>query len=77
MEEVNGHNGNRISQIVIEVCKKIVKEHGMDSGLVQEIISSLKGSKGVSSVSSERVDTGGKKRRRVDERSVERHMKDE
>ena len=40
--EVDGHGGNRISTKIIEQCKRIAKDNGMDPKVVQEIITSTK-----------------------------------
>lgn len=43
--QVDNHGGNRISQKVIDICKKMAKDAGMDGGVVQEIINQSKGIK--------------------------------
>lgn len=43
--EVDGHGGNRISQKIIETCKKLARDAGMDVGVVQDIIDKGKATK--------------------------------
>ena len=62
--EVDGHGGNRISQKIIETCKKMARDAGMDTGVVQDIINKGKATK-----------TGSKRERDGPEGSPKKSLK--
>jgi len=61
--EIDGHSGDRISRKVVDQCKKMARDNGMDPKIVQKIAAAAKGNpaKGVKRVNEEGAKGKGKK----------------